>query len=137
MVALAAGREIGIDVEYVRDDLELDGISANFFSLREQAKWRMLPACEKPGAFLRCWTRKEAFIKARGEGLSLPLHQFDVSLRLGERPILLATRPDPTEAGRWSIQDLAVGLCYHAAIAVEGLNWRLKTFAWRPEECDV
>jgi len=71
-------------------------------------------------AFFRCWTRKEAYIKAIGEGLSMPLHQFDVSIRPNENAnALLATRPDPTEAGRWMVCDVSFHLEYAAAIAVE------------------
>ncbi|HKG01307.1 MAG TPA: 4'-phosphopantetheinyl transferase superfamily protein, partial [Xanthobacteraceae bacterium] len=80
LIALAANRAIGVDVEHVRGDLEVDGIAARFFSAREQADLAMLDEGPRRDAFFRCWTRKEAFIKARGEGLSLPLDQFDVSL---------------------------------------------------------
>jgi 4'-phosphopantetheinyl transferase len=69
-------------------------------------------------AFFRCWTRKEAYIKAKGYGLSLPLHQFDVSIVEGDRDALLATRPDPAEAARWTICDIPMGRGYAAAVAV-------------------
>jgi 4'-phosphopantetheinyl transferase len=68
-------------------------------------------------AFFRCWTRKEAYIKAKGEGLSIPLHTFDVSLEEDLPAALVATRPDPTEAGRWTLYDLSVGQGYSAALA--------------------
>ena len=74
---------------------------------------RTLPTEAQRQAFFRCWTRKEAYIKARGEGLSLPLDQFDVSLAPGEPAALLGTQRDPSEASRWSLQELplAPGLC--------------------------
>jgi 4'-phosphopantetheinyl transferase len=132
VVGLAAQRQVGIDVERVREDLEIDKIALRFFSLREQAEWGTVPTDQKQAAFFRCWTRKEAYIKARGEGLSTPLDQFDVSLRPGVHPILLATRPDPTQAIRWVIQDLDVGPLHMAAIVVEGSNWQLRMMEWVP-----
>jgi 4'-phosphopantetheinyl transferase len=69
-------------------------------------------------AFFRCWTRKEAYIKAKGDGLSLPLHQFDVSIVESDQDALLATRPDPTEAERWTIRDIPMVTGYAAALAL-------------------
>jgi 4'-phosphopantetheinyl transferase len=81
-------------------------------------------------AFFRCWTRKEAYIKARGEGLSLPLDQFDVSLAPGAPAALLGTRPDSSEASRWSLQNLDPAPGYAAALAVEGRGCRLACWQW-------
>ena len=77
---------------------------------------RFRPTCGNTRSFL-CWTRKEAYIKARGEGLSLPLDQFDVSLIPGEPAALMNTRPDPDEAFRWSLQELTLDSGYAAALA--------------------
>jgi 4'-phosphopantetheinyl transferase len=127
LVALAAGRQIGVDVERVRDDMEPEAMARRFFSSREKADIAALPARQRRDAFFRCWTRKEAFIKAKGEGLSLPLDQFDVSVNPAQPAILLATRPDPVEASRWVIQDLKVAAGHTASVAVEGTGWRLKS----------
>jgi 4'-phosphopantetheinyl transferase len=67
--------------------------------------------------FYNCWTRKEAYIKAQGLGLSLPLDGFDVSL--GEPALLRATRPNTSEAARWSLRALDAGTGYAGALAVE------------------
>ena len=91
---------------------------------------RALPAKLKPEVFFNCWTRKEAYIKARGEGLSLPLDQFDVSLVPGEPAVLLSTRGDPQEASPWSLRELMPGPGYVAALAVEGHGWRLACWQW-------
>jgi 4'-phosphopantetheinyl transferase len=109
LVALSAQRAIGVDVEFSRKNLNVEEIAAHFFSALEHATLMALPSAQRPDAFFRCWTRKEAFIKARGEGLSLPLNGFDVTLRPNEPPMLLATRPDAVEAGRWVIRELEVG----------------------------
>jgi len=132
--AVARGREVGIDLERIRFDLALAEIAERFFSRREVAMLRTLPTEVQRQAFFRCWTCKEAHIKARGQGLSLPLDQFDVSLASGEPAAVLATQPDPSEASRWSLQELAPGPGYVAALAVEGHGWRLTSWQWPDAE---
>ena len=115
--AFARHREIGVDIERIRQDFKVEEIAERFFSMTERLALRELSALERYAAFFHCWTRKEAYIKARGEGLSHPLHQFDVSLAPGQAAALLATRPDPEEARRWALWDLAVSPHYAAALA--------------------
>ena len=91
LYAVTRGREVGIDLERIRSDLAVAEIAERFFSRREIAMLRTLPIEAQRQAFFRCWTRKEAYIKARGEGLSLPLDQFDVSLAPGEPAAVLGT----------------------------------------------
>lgn len=91
---------------------------------------RTLPTEEQRQAFFRYWTRKEAYIKARGEGLSLPLDQCDVSLAPGDPVAVLGTQGDPSEASRWSVQELIPAAGYVAALAVEGRAWRLTCWQW-------
>jgi phosphopantetheine--protein transferase-like protein len=102
LLAVTCHREIGVDIEYLGREIRGEEIAEHFFSTHERASLRALPAAAKHEAFFNCWTRKEAYIKAHGEGLSLPLDQFDVSLAPGEPAALLATRSDPREALRWS-----------------------------------
>jgi 4'-phosphopantetheinyl transferase len=130
LYALTRGRALGVDVEYVRDDLAGQEIAERFFSRQEVRALSALPADARTRAFFNCWTRKEAYIKARGEGLSLPLDQFDVSLTPGEPAALLGTRPDPQEAARWLLRELAPARGYVAALAVEGRGWRLRQWRW-------
>ncbi len=129
--AFARSHEVGVDVEAVRTLPDADALAAHFFSSREKAAYFALDECERPLGFFNCWTRKEAYIKAHGEGLSLPLDQFDVSLAPGESAALLATRSDPREALRWSLQALTPGPNYVAALAVEGQGWHLTCWQWR------
>jgi len=82
--AVSRGREIGIDVEAVRMIPDADEIAARFFSRREAESYLALDPGDKPMGFFNCWTRKEAFIKALGDGLHHPLDSFDVSLAPGE-----------------------------------------------------
>ncbi len=120
LYAVSRGREVGIDLELIRDGLEIEEIAGRFFSRLELATLCALPTDVRKYAFFLCWTRKEAYIKARGEGLSLPLDQFDVSLIPGEPVKLMSTRPDSGEALRWSLQELSIEPGYVAALAVEG-----------------
>jgi 4'-phosphopantetheinyl transferase len=130
LYAVAWSRAVGVDVEYMKDDIEYDELAKVSFSLQEQAVLRPLAGEAKHTAFFNCWTRKEAYIKARGMGLSLPLDLFDVSLRPGEAAALLASREDPREVDRWTLQTLFPGAGYAGALAVEGSGWQLSCWQW-------
>lgn len=130
LYAVTRGRTVGIDLEYMRADLAGEQIAERFFSPREVAVLRTLPRNKQEEAFFNCWTRKEAYVKAIGEGLSMPLDQFDVSLVPGEPALLVSTHKDPREAARWSLRALAPGSGYVAALAVEGHTWRLTCWQW-------
>jgi len=118
LMAFAKRRAIGVDVENVGRATEVEQVAERFFSESEQQALRQLSGEELKAAFFRCWTRKEAYIKARGNGLSLPLDQFDVSIAADDEDALLATRPDPGESARWTISDVWLGPGYAAAVAV-------------------
>jgi 4'-phosphopantetheinyl transferase len=126
LFAITRGREIGVDVERVRRSSDLEAIARRFFSACEQMQLAALEPEQRGEAFFRCWTRKEAYIKARGEGLSMPLDQFDVSIGVGDQNALLATRPDPAEAHRWSVRDVPTDPDYAAAVAAAGNGWKLE-----------
>ncbi len=130
LYAVTRDREVGIDLERIRFDLAVMEIAERFFSLQEVAALRTLPTDAQRQAFFRCWTRKEAYIKARGEGLSRPLDQFDVSLAPGEPAAVLGTSQDPSEASRWSLRELPLDPDYAAALAVEGHGWRFAYWQW-------
>jgi 4'-phosphopantetheinyl transferase len=127
LLAFARGRALGIDVEHLRENFDHAAIARRFFSEQEQHQLEALAPTERYHGFFRCWTRKEAYIKALGKGLSLPLDQFDVSLKLGDTNALLSTRPDSAEAARWSLQEVPAGNDYVAALCVRGRGWRLKS----------
>ena len=99
-------------------EMEATQLAERFFSTVERHALESLSGDDLNAAFFRCWTRKEAYAKARGDGLSLPLDQFDVSIEANAAQALLATRPDASEARRWTLCDLAVGREYAAALAV-------------------
>ncbi len=126
LYAITQGREVGVDIEYIRPHPANMQIAHRFFSPCEVMALKALPSHLQQEAFFNCWTRKEAHIKARGMGLSFPLNQFSVSLAPGEPAILLNVLEDPQETSRWSLQTLEPGPGYVAALAVEGQDWRLK-----------
>jgi 4'-phosphopantetheinyl transferase len=128
LLAVARGRRLGIDVEAVRPMADAAPIAARFFSPAECAVFQRLPEPEQLAAFFRCWTRKEAYMKATGAGMSMPLDQFDVTLAPGDPPALLRVEGRPDEPSRWSYRDLDPGPGYLAALAVEGSGWRLRRF---------
>jgi 4'-phosphopantetheinyl transferase len=130
LYAVTRGREVGIDIERIRFDLAVAEIADRFFSPREVAMLRTLPREAQRQAFFRCWSRKEAYSKARGEGLSLSLDQFDVSLAPGEPAAVLGTQRDPSEASGWSLQELTPAPGYVAAFAVKGHGWGLTCWQW-------
>lgn len=111
--------EIGIDVEIEDTELADERLADRFFSPAEVAVLRTLPSAERPRAFLRCWTRKEAFVKARGDGLRLALDTFDVSLDSGQPIAVLRTEWSRSEPTEWILSDLSdEGAGYIAALAI-------------------
>jgi len=130
LYAFTRKRQIGIDVEWIRSEMASEQIAERFFAPQEVATLRALPAIAQLEAFFNCWTRKEAFIKASGEGLSLPLHRFAVSLTPGEPAEILTIDGEPKTAALWSLREIRPGTGYVAALAVKGHNWRLKCWQW-------
>jgi 4'-phosphopantetheinyl transferase len=125
LLAFARGRDVGVDVEQLREDFDHKAIARRFFSEQEQVQLTALAPADRYHGFFRCWTRKEAYIKARGTGLSLPLRHFDVSLKPRDLNALLATRPDSGEASQWVLQEVSAGEGYVAALCVRGHGWHL------------
>jgi len=127
--AFTRGRDLGVDLEYVKDDFDDELIANRFFSRAEVLALRTVPVALRKQAFFNCWTRKEAYIKARGEGLSMPLDQFDVSLRPDEPVALLNNQREEREVSRWAMQAIPAPEVYVGALVVEGRGWQLKNFS--------
>lgn len=126
LYAITCNSSVGIDVERIRDDLELVQLARQFFSPREYAILRSLPSTMKPAVFFNCWTRKEAFVKAIGEGLTYPLDTFDVSLTPWAPARLIHVRDNQEEARHWSLHAISPAPEYAAALVVEGNGWPLR-----------
>lgn len=130
LYAVALGTEVGVDVEADRAVSDMDALARRFFSPLEAGTLRSLPAAERPKAFLRAWTRKEAFVKATGRGIAQPLSSFAVAFAPGETPRLLWQHGEPDAPARWTIHDLAPAPGYTAALAVAGTGCGVRTFRW-------
>jgi len=120
LLAFAWDRELGVDVEEEREVEEAKDIARRYFSPWEERELRLLTEVERRGAFFRCWTRKEAFIKVTGDGLSRPLDAFDVTLAPGEPARLLRVEGEPEAAGRFWLEDVSPAPGFAGALAVEG-----------------
>lgn len=129
LCAFTHNRQIGVDVEYMRSDIDYEQLAKYSFSFNEQAAFYDLPIAQRRQAFFNCWTRKEAYIKARGRGLSLPLDLFDVSL-VDEPAMLLSSREDPQEVTRWSFHNLPSYPGYAGAFTVAGYGCHVSYWQW-------
>jgi 4'-phosphopantetheinyl transferase len=129
LIAVARGRNVGVDVEQIRADVDIENLASRHFSHREVSELMTLPLEQRLAGVFHCWTRKEAYIKAQGLGLSLALDSFDVSL--GEPASLRATRPDAGEAAQWTMRSLDVATDYAGAVAVmgSGLDFKFWDYA--------
>jgi 4'-phosphopantetheinyl transferase len=129
--ALARHGDVGVDVERVRPIPDAEGVAHSFVSPREAAELASVPEPARHRAFFNAWTRKEAFLKALGDGLARPLDSFDVTLKPGDTPRLLRTLGDPEEAGQFSLHSLEPEEGYVAAIAMRGHGWQVRHARWR------
>lgn len=125
--AFSGERELGIDLELIRPDFAAQEIAERFFSPSEIAEWQALPDSSRAEGFFLCWTRKEAYVKARGEGLTIPLQSFDVTLTPGEPAKL--NSPD---AVRWRLRSFQPAPGYIASMVVEGGSWTPCYWKWAP-----
>ncbi len=129
LIAVVWRRAVGVDIECLRADVADEQLARRFFSPLEVASLLSLPERDRQRGFFTCWTRKEAYIKARGKGLSIPLDRFQVSLAPGEPAALLSVQGD--DPARWGLHELRPGPGYIAALAVEGRHLRVKGWSFR------
>ena len=128
LIAFTMDCELGVDVEAVRTMPDMEDVAKRFFCPEETAELLALPDGHRDQGFFMCWTRKEAYIKATGEGLSAPLDAFCVTLRPGEAARMIHLERDPIAARAWSLHDLKPARGYAAALAYQDSPRPLKTF---------
>lgn len=131
LYAVARFRAVGVDIEGIRADMASDRIAERFFSPREVATLRALHPDLQRDAFFRCWTRKEAYVKARGTGITSTLDQFDVSLAPDEPAMILENREAGAARHRWSLHHLTPGPGYVGAVALESERHTLTCWQWQ------
>ncbi len=125
LFAFAHEREVGIDIEKLEDGSATDRLAQRFFSVAERSELRELAAKMRTEAFFHCWTRKEAYVKANGDGLRVPLDGFDVTVTPGQPAKLRAA-----DSLRWSLFSFRPAPEFVAAAVAEGKRWRLRFFDW-------
>jgi 4'-phosphopantetheinyl transferase len=130
VIALCLDAELGVDVETVRPIAEWHEIAKSHFSEAENLSLHRELPVQRMDAFFRCWTRKEALIKAIGMGLSIPLESFTVSTTLAEPPALLDCSWDAAAPSHWSLMHLELAVGYIGALAIENSGWTATHFAW-------
>lgn len=130
VVAAVSGYEIGVDVEQIRDNVEIDSLAERFFSTGEKNFLHGLTRAEKLLTFFRFWTCKEAFLKAQAVGLTRSLASFTVNLS-GTRPHLLSGGETEGEESQWSLCELECQQGYTSAFAVEGSIEAVKIWSQR------
>ena len=131
LYAFGINQPLGIDLEYKREITDIHGIARGNFSAWENNQFNALPDHLKNEAFFNCWTRKEAYIKALGEGLSHPLDTFDVTLIPGEPARLIEVRGYPDEAAQWTFHAFTPQSNYIAALATRQLAPHLTFHTWK------
>ncbi len=131
LAAFSLKHPLGVDVEWINPKVEIDLVARHFFASGEIKRLFELPATQRSVAFFNCWTRKESFIKAIGDGLSFPLDQFEVSLQPEEDVELLATHWNQTEKEYWSLFKLEPGKGYRAALAIRQLDQQVFKWDWK------
>ena len=129
LFAFSGGRDLGVDIEAIRPMPDGEDIASRFFSAREVACLRSLPAAIRNAAFFTCWTRKEAYLKALGDGLARPLDGFDVTFGPGEAA-RLTVAGDAGESARWSVAPLPAPAGYAAAVVAEGRVDHVRCWSW-------
>jgi len=117
LYAFTSGRAVGVDVELIREIPDIDDLAERFFSPTEIASLKAFPVAQRSSAFLACWTRKEAFIKALGQGLSCPLDAFDVTIDPDAPARITRIKASIERVANWTMQAFAPSPCYIAAVA--------------------
>ena len=130
LVAIAKDLAVGVDIELVRSNIEIESIAKRFFSSDEINQLTMLEGSDKRQGFFDAWTRKEAYLKAKSEGIGYGLDQFTVSLNPNQPARLLSDRRDPHALCRWDIRALAAAPGYVAALSFEASGSSAKQFSW-------
>lgn len=120
LLAVTSLGEIGVDLEYHRPRLNYHAIADRIMSDREKSIFRELPVPQQQSAFLSCWTRKEAFVKAQGRGLGFPFHTFSVTFTSFDRPQIVTIDDHPDDAHEWSMYAMFPGEEYSGALVVQG-----------------
>jgi 4'-phosphopantetheinyl transferase len=134
LIAISKNREVGVDIEIVREDASFSGLAARYFSPAEISSLQAVPDEHRSDLFFRIWTRKEAYIKARGLGMAVPLNSFDVSPGGADEPIRFVGTQN---ASAWFVRELPLDALYRGAVAAQGTDWQARVRVWSELETEV
>jgi 4'-phosphopantetheinyl transferase len=130
LVAVTRLGVVGVDVECIRPVKDMDELVARFFSPRENEAFQKVADDVKPAAFFNLWTRKEALLKATGEGITRSLSLVEVSFLPGESARLLAISGDAAKAATWSLRDLSPAAGFTGAVAIQSRDIEVRCWKW-------
>jgi 4'-phosphopantetheinyl transferase len=130
LIAVGCKHRLGVDIEKIRSEVDTLALAQRFFSVREREGLRAFSDSLRTSAFFACWTRKEAFLKATGDGLSFSLSDFSVTTHPDHDPTVEDIKGNKNAGTKWSLADIFVGDGYCAALAVEANATRIETYAW-------
>src|SRR5208283_6184767 len=128
LIAVGVQNALGVDIERVRPDVKTAELSERFFSSSERAALRSLPETLRVAAFYACWARKEAFLKAIGEGLGFPLEDFSVSVHPEKKPRIEEIKGEVNAGERWSLLDINAAPRFRSAVAVNRVGAVIAAF---------
>jgi 4'-phosphopantetheinyl transferase len=137
LIAVAADADVGVDLEYVREQSDYADIARRFFSAAEVDYLTAVPSHLYAEAFFSCWTKKEAYLKACGQGLAIPLNSFSVPPTTDPAHTpgdFCVASHDIVPGRRWSLYTLRPAPGYAGALAIEGSGWRLRQWQWKDAE---
>ena len=134
IIGLTRSGQLGVDVERIRPLEDMMQLVNSFFSPLECQELTALPPEAQQSAFFACWTRKEAYVKAMGDGLAMPLDQFDMPVVSSEPPRLLHVDVMSNETTSWSLWDVPLEAGYVGSVAFAGQMELLRHGEWRRDE---
>ena len=134
MLAVAVDRIVGIDIESLRRDINIPGLVRHILNDTEAAEFHRLPEAVRHQALLTIWTRKEAWIKALGDGFSRPLKSFSVAVDPDEDTGVLVMPEQPDEQIEWTFRLLESHPDDIATLTARGTGWSCRCFDWQPED---
>lgn len=126
LLAVCRASPVGVDVEAMQPMADCDAIARRHFAAAEVERWAALPAADRLAAFYRCWTRKEAYVKALGGGLSVPLDGFEVAFEPGAEPALRSVAGSAVAAAVWSVWGIEPAPGFVAAVVAHGAGLTLR-----------
>lgn len=131
LIAITKNYSIGVDIEYIKQTRDIEAIAERYFSTHECSALKQLPTEERQKAFFNGWSRKEAFLKAHGQGLSYSLEKVEVSLATNEPAKFIAIHDANENISEWELYNLEPANDFAAAVAIKGELKKIEMLQWQ------